>query len=95
MDTMNLPHELALMTPEQVEAVLAFYTAQGIPELRRRQQLVRSQQAVVFPRPASSMNRIAMSNLAIDDELLTEAVSRITWPTEPHTIDVARYLQDR
>ena len=95
MDNMDLPQELAQMTPEQVESVLAFYGGLPLEELRKRQDIVRSQQAKMFPRPRSAMNRIGLSNLAIDDLLLAEAVFRSQWPAEAHTIDVTPYQQDR
>jgi hypothetical protein len=92
MKPVNLPRQLARMTPEQVEAVIEYLMTLPLSELRARQALDDRQIERAWASPAR-VPGITIENLQIDQELVAEAISRQHFTEQPRrTIDVSRWL---
>ena len=89
----NLPQQLARMTPEQVESVLAYLGSLSLKKLRERQALDDAQIKRAWALSEGEIRKTTLANLQIDQELIAEAISRQHFPDVPQrTIEVSRWL---
>jgi hypothetical protein len=89
----GLPRQLARMSPEQVESVLAYLGSLPLAKLRARQALDNALIERVWASPAGEVRDTALANLQIDQELIAEAIGRGQFPDwERRTIEVSRWL---
>lgn len=81
----RLPRELSKMTSEQRESYIGWLSELGLKELRRRQNIVRSQQKSLHEqylrqgKHLKDFQEIGGENLNVLDNLLMEAVDRISF----------------
>lgn len=89
-DFTDLPRDLAKLTAEQRERIVRFYARLSMRELRRRQDLTRTQIAEAARLKAED----ALLNLQTTDQLLAEAVDRSTFGDLKHLRDPRRPRPD-
>jgi hypothetical protein len=89
----GLPRQLARMSPDQVESVLAYLGSLPLAKLRARQALDNAQIKRVWASPAGEARDTALANLQIDQELIIEAIGRQQFSDwGQRTIEVSRWL---
>lgn len=74
---MHIPQDLTTLTSEQTEYCVAHLAALPLRELRKRQDIVRGQQAEAF----RQKNDRAMANLRVREDHLIHAIDRKCFPT--------------
>jgi hypothetical protein len=81
---LGLPQNLAELTEEQTDAIITYYMSLPLTELRHHQDITRKQQVTVCARAAhpEANDTRAMSNLNVQERLLTEAVMRQQFPSD-------------
>lgn len=91
----RLPRDLTRMTPDQVEAIIAFYASRERDELDWRRERAnaeaRSALGQEYRHTADPDIKQRAANAQVMVDLLAEARSRQDAPGIIHPVDVARY----
>jgi len=86
-----LPRRLADMTPVQVEGVIGYLGSLTLARLRDRQAVDNRQIAQAWKMTHGENRDTALANLQIDQELVAEAIARMSFPGHRRVIDVTRW----